>query len=134
MTTYTAQCQCGGLRLACEGEPWRVSLCCCKACQRRTGAPYGVGAYFKAEQVSVEGAAKTFARTSDAGRWLKQYFCPECGSAVYWEMELRPATFGVAFGAFDHPGPWTPMAAVWTDHKAVWVPLPPNVPALAKQC
>src|SRR6516165_3678868 len=38
MTTRRAACSCGQLRLTIEGEPSRISMCYCLACQRRTGA------------------------------------------------------------------------------------------------
>jgi len=56
MTDRLAHCQCGALRLRLEGEPARVSICCCTQCQRRPGSAFGVGAYFSADQVKdVEG-------------------------------------------------------------------------------
>ena len=41
MTTRTATCSCGQLRLACEGEPVRISICHCLECQKRTGSIFG---------------------------------------------------------------------------------------------
>jgi hypothetical protein len=38
MTTRHAACSCGQLQLTIEGEPLRISMCHCLACQRRTGA------------------------------------------------------------------------------------------------
>ena len=37
MTTRHAACSCGQLHLTIEGEPSRISMCSCLACQRRTG-------------------------------------------------------------------------------------------------
>ena len=134
MQDRSARCQCGALRLRLEGEPSRVSICCCTECQGRTGSVYGVGAYFPADQVkSVEGPEKTYTRSSDAGRWIRQHFCAECGTTVYWELEFRPGTIGVAYGAIQGKESLSPIAAVWTDHKAPWVELPPQIPKLARQ-
>jgi hypothetical protein len=41
MQSRTAQCSCGQLRVQMRGEPVRVSMCHCLACQRRTGSTYG---------------------------------------------------------------------------------------------
>jgi hypothetical protein len=37
------QCHCGSLRVIATGEPDRVYLCHCKACQRRTGTAFHFG-------------------------------------------------------------------------------------------
>ena len=39
MTMRVASCSCGQLRLTCEGEPVRISICHCLECQKRTGNP-----------------------------------------------------------------------------------------------
>jgi hypothetical protein len=43
----TAQCHCGSLRIIATGDPDRVYLCHCKACQRRTGTAFHFGASFR---------------------------------------------------------------------------------------
>jgi hypothetical protein len=129
MTRRTARCACGRLALACDGDPMRISICCCRECQRRTGSAFGVGAYFPETAVTpVRGSAKTFTRSSDAGRRLTFSFCPDCGSTVHWTMELRPGIVGVAVGAFADPDFPAPEVAVWTQAKAAWAPLPGAIP------
>lgn len=46
MTTRTASCSCGQLQIEVQGEPVRVSVCHCLACQRRTGSLFGEQARF----------------------------------------------------------------------------------------
>ena len=133
MSARTAACACGQLRAICEGEPPLVALCDCTQCQRRTGSVYGVGAYFERERVKTEGAFKQFRRSSDAGRRLDLAFCPECGSTVFWDLEMMPGRIGVAVGAFADPDFPAPQVAVWTENKYRWVPLPEGVPARPKQ-
>lgn len=38
-----AECHCGALKVIASGEPDRVYLCHCKACQRRTGTAFHFG-------------------------------------------------------------------------------------------
>jgi hypothetical protein len=90
---------------------------------------FGVGAYFPAAAVAAQGAARTFTRSSDAGRSLTFSFCPACGSTVHWTMELRPGIVGVAAGAFADPDFRMPEVAVWTECKAAGAPLPEAIPA-----
>jgi hypothetical protein len=69
MTDHEAACSCGQLRLICQGDPVRVSMCRCLECQRRTGSTFGVQAWFPREQVRlVRGADKRYARQADSGR------------------------------------------------------------------
>jgi hypothetical protein len=62
-----AACSCGQLRVTVEGEPVRVSMCHCLACQRRTGSAFGIQARWPVEQVQIEGRYREFVRVSDDG-------------------------------------------------------------------
>ena len=70
MPSRRAACSCGQLALQCEGEPDRVVACNCTWCQRRTGAPFGVGEYYHQGQVKVTGEYSNFSRAGGAGRTL----------------------------------------------------------------
>jgi hypothetical protein len=41
-----AQCQCGQLSAAISGTTEQIVACHCTDCQRRSGSPFGVVAYF----------------------------------------------------------------------------------------
>lgn len=124
MRTRVATCACGQLRATCEGEPLRVGICSCIQCQKRSGSVFAANSYFGRDQVRVEGEAKRFLRTSDAGRELDIFFCPECGSTVYWTNDAFPDGIGIAVGAFGDPSFPAPLRAIWTQHKHHWVVLP----------
>ena len=55
MPTRFASCSCGELSAQVQGDPVRVSICHCLACQRRTGGPFGQQARFLRGQVTVSG-------------------------------------------------------------------------------
>jgi hypothetical protein len=134
MEKRLATCACGQLRVGCEGEPVRVSICNCTQCQKRTGSVYGVGAYFPASAITnIEGETRGYTRNSEAGRWLKMSFCPECGTTVYWEAEFRPGFIGVAVGTFDQRDIPEPVAVVWADHRFPWAAFPEGVPVHGRQ-
>ena len=98
-----AQCQCGQLRAVASGEPDAVNMCHCSECQRRTGAVFGSGAYYKTSSVRIEGPSKLYTRDGQGDRKVRIRFCPNCGSSVYWEADLRPGLYGIAVGAFADP-------------------------------
>ena len=100
MMERLAQCHCGSLRATTSGEPLYVGICHCKACQRRTGAFAASVAGFAKAQVTIEGQTKVFDRNGQSGRKVRFYFCPDCGTSLYWEADARPDVYILAVGAF----------------------------------
>lgn len=129
--THRAACQCGQLLLESAADPDVVILCNCRACQRRSGSPFGVGAYFPRDAVTVSGAHRNWSRTAESGRGLTNHFCPECGTTVFWSLEMRPGQFGVPAGCLSTPAP-EPMRAIWTEEKHGWVTFPAHWPSFRK--
>ena len=122
MTTRHASCSCGKLQVVCEGEPLRISLCHCLACQRRTGTAFGNQAAFNRQQItSISGNSTQFTRVTDTGRSVRFQFCPVCGSTVYWEAERYPGVILVAVGSFADPGFAAPQLSVWERSRHEWV-------------
>ena len=123
----TAQCSCGHLSVTVEGDPELVVLCNCEQCQRRTGSLFGVAAYFGKDKVTVvSGKPKTFVRGSESGRKLSMHFCPDCGSTLYWDLEMLPEQVGVAVGCFADPDFPPPQRSVWCRTKHRWFEFPPS--------
>jgi hypothetical protein len=124
MTMRRAACSCGQLHLAIGGESVRVSMCNCLECQRRTGAVISNQARFLREQVTLGGQAKTWKRIAESGNELTFYFCPTCGSTVYWENEGLPGYILVAVGNFADPNFPAPTVVVWEQSRHPWIRLP----------
>lgn len=127
MTNRTASCSCGKLTLETTGEPVRISVCHCHACQRRTGSVFGVQARFGKEDVRLGGASKVWVRRSEDGDEIRQHFCPECGSTVYYETESLEGFVGVPVGAFADRDFPPPRVSVYEERKHPWVLLPPGI-------
>jgi len=126
--TRTAHCSCGALRVEVSADPDAVVACHCGECQRRTGSVFFVGAYFKKERVHTEGPSKIYVRDGQEGRKLRNYFCPTCGTTVFWEAELRPDYIGVAVGAFHDNSFPRPTRSVWEESKHGWVAFDLDLP------
>lgn len=123
MALHLANCQCGNLNIRVEADPDFCLVCNCRACQRRTGSPFGTGMYFKKSAVTILGAYKNWRRLSDSGLWLENHFCPECGTNLFWSLERRPEHYGVSYGCFATPVP-EPSAAIFTEEAHEWVSFP----------
>jgi len=128
MTTREAACSCGQLHLSIEGEPSRISMCHCLECQRRTGAVLGNQARFHRDQVTFTGEATAWKRKAESGNELTFYFCPTCGSTVYWESTGFPQLIAVSIGAFADPNFPAPSIEVWEQSRHGWLSFPPDAP------
>jgi hypothetical protein len=116
-----ARCVCGDLILALPGPTKAVSACHCKECQRRTGSPFGVGAYYDAGEVRVTGPAKTYSRSGQSGALLTFSFCPRCGSNVFWSSSAHPQRLGVAVGSIADPDFPAPKTSLWEETMHLWL-------------
>lgn len=129
MRTREATCSCGQLRVKCVGEPVRISICHCLACQRRTGSVFGTQARFERGQVTeIRGRSTRFARTAESGNTVTSHFCPICGSTVYWELSAFPNLQAVAVGAFADPAFPQPRVSVYERSRHTWALNAANLP------
>ena len=115
-TVHEGGCQCGAVRYRTLAAPVRVLACHCTSCKLRTGAAYGVGAYFDEAAIEFnDGEMQTYEFHSDtSGRWLRNHFCVRCGSCVSWTTQMRPGVRAIAGGTFDDPQWFDVDAHIWT--------------------
>jgi hypothetical protein len=132
MVIRTAACACGQLTVEAEGEPIRVSVCHCLACQRRTGSAFGVQARFARDHVRITGQAREFVRHADDDGATRTFsFCPECRSTVYYMLGPEPEVVAIPVGAFADPGFPPPQRSVYdASRRHPWVTLPDELERL----
>jgi len=124
MPTREAACSCGQLRLDVEGDPVRISVCHCLACQRRTGSAFGAQARFPAEGVRVTGRHDDYVRLADDdGEERRFRFCPECGGTVFYTTGNAPDLIAVPLGVFADPGFPQPTVSVYESRRHPWLRL-----------
>jgi len=128
-----ASCQCGALcATIAEDAPPMTVLCHCADCQKRSGSPFGVIAYYARTAVTVTGEAREFTRGSYSGTRLTSGFCPSCGSTIYVLLEKNAAIIGVPVGAMADPAFPAPLRAVWEQSRHHWVTLPDTLARFAR--
>ncbi len=125
MTTRFASCSCGQLSAHVTGDPVRISICHCLACQRRTGGPFAQQARFLREDVTISGQSTEYTIVGDEGSRARFHFCPNCGATVYYEAEGLEAYRTIPVGAFADPGFPSPTVSVYESRKHQWV-IPPR--------
>ncbi|WP_374581014.1 GFA family protein [Pseudoduganella sp.] len=123
MTDRIASCSCGQLTAEVKGDPQRVSICHCLACQRRTGSVFGQQARFPRENVKVSGASTRYVRVGDEGGAATFHFCPTCGATVYYESGAD-GCIAIPVGAFADPAFPPPTVSVYEERMHQWV-VPP---------
>ena len=127
-TVREASCSCGQLRAKVIGDPIRVSICHCLACQRRTGSPFGEQARFDPASVELTGRFTEYVRYADDDGEARTYrFCPVCGAIVTYAFENAPEIVVVPVGAFADPGFPAPTRAIYDERRHPWVTMPDTI-------
>lgn len=119
-TSRLAHCSCGQLSVSTQGNPIRISICHCYACQRRTGSAFGVQARFHYDNVRISGDSQRYTRASDEGNSITFFFCPNCGSTVYYRLDQTPGIIAVPIGAFAESDFPEPTVSVYEEHQHAW--------------
>ncbi len=124
MSKRLASCSCGQLTAEVTGDPVRISICHCLACQRRIGSVFAEQARFPRENVSISGDSTEYVRVGDEGPGARFHFCPKCGSTVYYELMGLQAFIAIPVGAFADPHFPSPSVSVYESRMHQWV-VPP---------
>jgi hypothetical protein len=132
MTEQQGGCQCGRVRYRITTNPLFLVACHCTECQRQSGSAFGLSLIVPQDGIAIEGELKMFERSSDSGRLLKCYFCPECGTRIYHQPSYAPVA-NVRAGTLDDTSGLEPKMHAWVSSKQPWVAIPEGVPAHAKQ-
>ena len=122
MTTRRAECSCGQLSATCSGDPYRTAVCHCLACKRKTGSAFGFGAWFRKNDVTIEGRATEFVRVGDDGGRITNSFCRNCGTTLLWSIDKIPDAVAVSAGSFADLSFPPPFVSVYHESRRFpWV-------------
>ena len=127
MTHRIASCSCGQLTAKVSGEPIRVSVCHCYACQRRTGSVFAAQARFARDAVEISGTGTDFVRVGDEGGRARFTFCPVCGVTVYYVMEGSEESIAIPVGVFADSSFPAPTFSVYEERMHSWVTMPTDI-------
>ena len=127
MSTRFASCSCGQLAATVEGDPIRVSVCHCLACQRRTGSVFVAQARFARADVRFTGRGREFVRVGDEGGQSTFACCPSCGATLYYTMAGLEGFVAIPVGAFADPTFPAPTFSVYEEHMHSWVVMPDGI-------
>jgi len=120
MQHRTATCRCGQLSATCQGDPVRVSVCHCLACQKRSGSVFATQARWPDAQVDLSGEFSEWERIADSGHRATYRFCPVCGFTLSYVIEGWPGVTAIPVGAFADPDFPAPRFSVYEHRKHAW--------------
>ncbi|QDH71470.1 GFA family protein [Marilutibacter alkalisoli] len=127
MINRLASCSCGKLTVRARGEPVRISICHCLACQKRTGSVFGAQARFPEDAVTIDGPSTEYTRIGDEGGSARFHFCPACGSTVFYRLDAVPGMVAIPVGAFADPEFPQPRISIYGERRHAWVHLPDGI-------
>lgn len=131
MTHRIASCTCGQLTAKVSGEPIRVPVCHCYACQRRTGSVFAAQAKFPRDAVEISGEGTEYVRVGDEGSRARFTFCPTCGVTVFFVTEGREEAIAIPVGVFADSSFPEPTFSVYEDRMHSWVTMPTDMEHMA---
>lgn len=120
MSDITGKCLCGGVSYSIEGEPLRMAQCHCKDCQRASGTGHMSLAFFKDEQITVNGKYSEYSSVADSGNANIRGFCPTCGARLFSRNSARAGVMAVTAGCADDNSWFGPQAIVYNKDKPAW--------------
>lgn len=104
------------------GDPVRLSVCHCRACQRRSGSAFAAQVRFIVSKLAVRGETAGWVRRGDIGNFVSYRFCPSCGATVSFSMQDEPGTIAVPLGLFDDPSAFgEPEYSTYEARRLSWV-------------
>lgn len=131
--TTSASCGCGQLSASIAGDAQAMTIMChCTDCQKRSGSPFGVMAYFSNDAVSLVGEAREYERATDSGGTYTTIFCPQCGSTILGKASIIPDIAGVPVGAMTDPQFPAASLSFYEQSKHDWVTLPDEMHHFAR--
>lgn len=119
----TARCSCGALGVDLAAKAHFIIACHCRACQRRSGAAFGAGAYYDRGAAAITGTPREYIRSPDAGGTFRTFFCSACGTSVFWTIDLHPGLIGVALGTLEIPVGGVEVHSLYERSKLDWITL-----------
>lgn len=116
----TGHCQCGQVKYTISAAPVRMAQCHCDDCRRSSGTGHISNAFFKKDDVVIDGDTSSHESVTDSGATLTRYFCPECGSRLFGTNNNNANLISVTAGTVDNSEWFKPDLVVYRRSKPDW--------------
>ncbi|OOE84304.1 ADP-ribosylglycohydrolase [Salinivibrio sp. PR6] len=118
MSTLSASCLCGGVRLTLPDTFLYMGNCHCSECRKFTGADYSSVGGIEAEKVAVT-AGQDHLRYYEKSAETVLAFCGQCGSSLF-SHKINKGVFNIRLGILDTAPQCAPNFHIHTASKAPW--------------
>jgi hypothetical protein len=122
---YTGGCLCGAVRYQLTGAGTNLCYCHCTSCRRAAGAPAVPWGTFARGAFSVARGNMAEYRSSPP---VLRGFCAQCGTALTYRHERRPAEIDVTLASLDDARALAPTMHVWVSDKLPWISISDGLP------
>jgi hypothetical protein len=129
----TGGCLCKQVRYRISAAPVVTRICWCRDCQYFGAGNGTVNVCFPTSAITIDGETKDYASVADSGNAMHRRFCPNCGTALFSEAEIRPHLIFVRAGTLDDPEIAKPVANIWTSAAPSWACMNENLPKIERQ-
>ncbi|MCW8931217.1 MAG: GFA family protein [Gammaproteobacteria bacterium] len=114
------QCLCGQVKFTVSSSPVRMGQCHCDDCQKSIGTGHASNAFFKKDDVKIEGKLSQYGSTTDTGSVITRSFCPICGSRLFGESNVINNVLSISAGVLDDNSWFKADAIVYNKRKPQW--------------
>jgi hypothetical protein len=129
----TGGCLCRQVRYRITAAPMVTRVCWCRLCQYLGAGSSTVNVCFPSNAITVEGEMRDYTCIADSGNKMHRRFCPNCGTALFSEAEVRPHLIFVRAGTLDDMELAKPAATIWTSQAPTWACFDPTLPQVERQ-
>jgi hypothetical protein len=126
---YTGGCICAAVRYQLAGTGTNLCYCHCTSCRRAVGAPAVPWGTFARGAFSLTHGRLAEYRSSPP---VLRGFCAQCGTALTYRHERRPAEIDVTLASLDDASALAPTMHVWVGEKLPWESLGDGLPQFAR--
>ena len=131
--SLSGSCQCGAVRISTAAEPISTRACWCRTCQKVAAGGPTHNAFFKTDDLAIEGEVRWHEVAADSGNTLSRGFCPTCGTPLFAQSSARTHLIVVRIGVFGDTAELGPRSVIWTDSAPHWAQIDPDLPVSEKQ-
>ena len=124
----TGSCMCGKIKyeidLLLNQDNLTTIICNCFDCQKQTGSSYSVVTAVARKSLSfVNNLPSSYEMIANSGGKSVRYFCNNCGSPIYSDVESTPDVFWIKQGTLDDTSIVNPTLSIFMNASQNWVKL-----------
>ncbi|MFO1435743.1 MAG: GFA family protein [Gammaproteobacteria bacterium] len=129
----TGGCLCRSVRYTVSAAPIITRACWCRLCQYIGAGSATVNVCFPSNAIAITGDLRDYRSIADSGNVMHRHFCPQCGTHMFSEAEVRPHLIFVRAGTLDDTEIGKPAMTIWTSQAPTWACIDESLPQLEGQ-